>query len=263
MHRFLVLLGLLFTVQGVVLQAYAQDLIDMYQSARLEAQAAEMARTHGMQLEPLAVERIPAPHDSLFVTEQEPVAVVEAKSVEEPPNPYAGAEWRIVRRLMRGGFEREFANIRWAYMGSSEWSPLDTTMTRELRARLQARFGNPTRTILEVMRDEGQRIDEYLQFEYWFVLNDSIPVIAMDAAGPFDRGLVIASDERYRRQLSDIRSALGAELLKEAEPAVYSDYYYDSEQRTWYLTGFDGRRYYTQRVTQPDFARFRQSLADQ
>jgi hypothetical protein len=263
MHRFLILLGLLLAVHGGVVQVQAQDLIEMYQTAHLEAQAAEMARTFGMRLEPLAPERVPAPHDSLFVTEQAHVEMVAAVEEVEEVNPFADAEWRVIRRFRRGSFERDFADTRWAYLGSAELSPLDTTMTRELRAHLQAKFGRPTRTIIELMGDKGRRIDEYLQFEYWFVVNDSIPVLAMDTAGPFDRGLVLASDDHYRPMLDDLRAALGALLMKEEKPDVYSDYYYDPEQRTWYLTGYDGRRYYTQRVTQPDFTRLNSSLADQ
>lgn len=261
-YRILILTGLLLVIHGLIAQVRAQDLIEMYQTARLEAQAAEIARTAGMRLPPLAPERVPAPHDSLFKTE-EPVQVVEKAEAVEEVNPFADAEWDVVRKFQRGSFERKFEDTRWAYLGSAALNPIDTTMTHELRARLQAAFGRPTRTVSELMRDKGQRIDEYLQFEYWFVVNDSIPVLAMDTAGPFDRSLVLATDDRFRSSLEDLRSALGAVLLEQDESAVYSDYYFHPEERSWYLTGYDGRKYYTQRVAQPEFTRLNSSLAEQ
>ncbi len=262
MYRLLIVLGLLFVARALVGSVHAQDLIDMYQSARLEAQAAELARTYGMRLEPLDPVRLPAPHDSLFAAE-EPVKEVKVVEQVQEVNPFVDAEWDVVRRFQRGSFERKYRDARWAYLGSATVSPLDTTMTSELRARMQAVFGRPTRTVSELMRDKGHRIDEFLQFEYWFVVNDSIPVLAMDTAGPFDRGLVLATDDRYRASLQDLRAALGEILLEKGESAVYSDYYYNQEQRSWYLTGYDGRKYFTQKVAQPEFTRLNSSLADQ
>lgn len=168
-----------------------------------------------------------------------------------PKAPFVLEHWRVVRRAQLPWFQRRFGQDGWAYLGSNSWTPLDTMRTLELRARLQAHFGDPTRTLVEMDRYQQRPRDEYIQFEYWLVLNDSIPFRIMDVNGPFERGVVVASAPRYREQLWQIRQALLGRLIAEPRQAPFVDYYYQRETNTWYLTGFDGQQFFLEPIRRP------------
>jgi hypothetical protein len=124
--------------------------------------------------------------------------------------------------------------------------------TRRLRARLQGHYGDPTRTVVDADTLEGRPASEYVQFEYWFVANDSIPLKVVDPGGPFDRGLVFSAPARYRERLAELRADFFAPLIAARLRAPYVDYYYDTASGTWYRTGFDGRRFFTEPVDRSD-----------
>jgi len=170
--------------------------------------------------------------------------------------------WRVVRRFEQRWFLRRFGQDGWAYLGSNSWTPLDTLRTPELRARLQAHFGDPTRTLAEVDLYQQRPRDEYIQFEYWLVLNDSIPFRIMDVNGPFERGIVVASASRYRDQLWTIRQALLGRLITDPRRAPFVDYYYQRETDTWYLTGFDGQAFFLEPIRRPLMIPGRPRLSD-
>lgn len=181
---------------------------------------------------------------------------------EEPAPAFVLESWRVVRRFEQRWFQRRFGQEGWAYLGSNSWTPLDTLRTSELRARLQAHFGDPTRTLAEVDLVQQRPRDEYIQFEYWLVLNDSIPFRIMDVNGPFERGLVVASAPRYRDQLWEIRQALLGRLIADPRQAPFVDYYYQRETDTWYLTGFDGQRFFLEPVRRLHWIPGRPRLSD-
>ena len=62
---------------------------------------------------------------------------------------------------------------------------VDQLPTSEIRSRLQAVFGDPTVTLDDFIGMENVRPGNSVQFEYWFVVNDSIPMIVLDIDGPF------------------------------------------------------------------------------
>ena len=171
--------------------------------------------------------------------------------------------WRLVKRIERHEYAEQFEGVKWAYMGNNYITPIDTTHTRILRAYLQGRFGSPTRTLVELDFSRNLRREEYIQFEYWFVLNDSIPMIVMDANGPFDRGVVVACDHRYRNILYNLRQSFLGALMRKEEPAPYVDYYFNYPARRWYRTGYDGQEFFTDPIGQPNLARGRPQLAPQ
>jgi hypothetical protein len=173
-----------------------------------------------------------------------PAPASTAASPEETTFPIHHA--RSLRKLERGWFEQEFADTRWSFLGAGRYfSPYDTTMTRDLRGRLQAVFGNPTQTLGDV--DLREPRDQYVQFEYWIVVNDSIPVKVTDANGALDRGLIVSTSAEYRGQLRELRKQLLSPIMS-VEPAPYVDYYFESETRRWYRTGYDGEGYFLDRV---------------
>ncbi len=167
-------------------------------------------------------------------------------------------------RLQRVWYQQEYGSTLWAFLGSNELTPLDTTWTRDLRARLEARFGMPTQTLADLKTTQNLRREEYIQFEYWFVLNDSIPLMVMDVNGPFERGVVVATDHRYRETLFELRQAFLMQLMEGDLRKPYLDYYYHYDAQAWYRTGYDGRRYFTQRIARPNLERGRppQPIAD-
>lgn len=165
---------------------------------------------------------------------------------------------RPVRRQDRTAFRERFAETNWAFLGTSPRPTFfDTTRTPELRARLQAQFGAPTQTLEDIRpgSSSSQSPDSTwagrAQFEYWFVVNDSIPVRVTDARGPRDRGLIVTTDRRLRDRLKALRRTLLAPL-QQSVPALYVDYYYDPRVDRWYRTGYDGQTYFLDEIAPAD-----------
>src|SRR5690606_26124355 len=116
--------------------------------------------------------------------------------------------------------------------------------------RLQTRFGAPTRTLADLDID-GLRADDHIQFEYRFVVNDTLPLVVLDTGGPFERGVVVASDSRYRDHLFALRQALLDALHLASGPAPYADYFFNAREQAWYRTGYDGTGYFARRISRP------------
>ncbi len=183
----------------------------------------------------------------------EPYAPLDSAEAAAPPAAPPAPAFEIRRvervpRLVRPWFRKAFGDTRWAFLGrTSDLTPLDTTHTRALRARLQAHFGDPSQTMAD--GDPHAPRDDYTQFEYWFVVNGTVPVVVTDVAGPYDRGLVVATDRRYRADLRALRQALLGVLVDEPRRAPYVDYYYDDTADAWHRAGFDGTDFFVERVS--------------
>jgi len=214
-------------------------LVERYQQARLRMLAERMQGNDQGRVSPAPTVRMTTASDSLHPSLDPQVA-----PPEEPT--FSIHHARSLRKLERGWFKQEFADTRWSFLGAGRYfSPFDTTMTRDLRGRLQTVFGNPTQTLGDF--DLRKPLDEYVQFEYWLVVNDSIPVKVTDANGALDRGLIVSTPAEYRGQLRELRNQLLSPIM-DAEPAPYVDYYFESETRRWYRTGYDGESYFLDRV---------------
>jgi len=174
---------------------------------------------------------------------------------------------RRVRDLERSWFRERYREVEWSFLGTgTRLTFTDTIRTRDLRARLQARFGEPTRTLAEIYSNEWVRAPDSarkdpIQFEYWFVVNDSIPVRVSDVSGPGERGGIVSTDRRYRADLPDLRTALLRPLRRE-ERAPYVDYYYEPEVRRWYRVGYDGRSFFRERISRFDIVPDRRPEVD-
>lgn len=160
--------------------------------------------------------------------------------------------WNVVGRLRAPLHKPQFSTTKWAFTGSNSRSTLDTMKTADLRARLQFQFGSPTITLAEVGYPDSLARDEVIEFEYWFVLNDSVNVIVMDVNGPWDRGIVLAADMRFRSELQAIKHSFLGQLLRESSRKPFTDYYFNYDQQMWYLTGYDGARFFDVRIQRPD-----------
>ncbi len=227
------------------------DLATAYRSARFQAEARRIFDQYGLWARPRNADHLPYVGDTLLAWIDRYIVRPEEPAPEPELPPIEITSVTLVPRLQRGWFEEEFKKTKWAYLGSAgRFTPLDTMRTHRLRALLEAKHGPPSVTLSELDLSKDLKPDDYIQFEYYFVLNDSIPLIVTDPNGPFDRGLVVASDRAYRARLFDLRQAfLGAILLEEATP--YVDYFYRYSDRSWYLVGFDGRRFFRERIRRP------------
>ena len=173
------------------------SLIERYQRARHRA----LARRHLRQEGHLPVHHPPA---------QLPTSSIQADSAEPEPS-FPLHDVRPVWRLERDWFQEKFADTEWAFLGkASHHAFLDTARTLDLWTRLQTAFGDPTRTPADAPLETPP--DNQTRFEYWFVVNDSIPVQVTDVRGPRDRGLVVAVERSYRSQLRALRDTLLAPL---------------------------------------------------
>lgn len=231
--------------------AAAQSLIEMYQTARFSVQSQEILSASGGRAVPLPTSPLPHVSDSMRAQMARFFPNEEAEP-EQPEPSLAISEWRLIPKLGRGWFEKNFGETGWSFLGNEGLTRIDTTFTREIRARLEAAFGSPTQTMPDVGIEDERPIGDYIQFEYWFVLNDTIAMRVMDVNGPLERGVVVATERKYRRLIPEMRDELTVRLMDEAGRSPYADYYYLPEQRMWFVTGFDGRRYFLKRISKPN-----------
>ena len=253
-----VLLGCLAAPMDVLGQTSAEPsegsrLIEQYRLARILKQAARTAGPVGAHMALLPPQRLPLQTDGLQERLQALYASRSAAAEPVPDEPrFEVTNWRMVKKLEREWFAKQHAETPWAYLGSNFWTPIDTTQTSRWRAILEATFGAPTKTLAELDFSREIRLDEYIQFEYWFVLNDSIPLRVMDVNGPFERGLVVSTDQQYRDLLYDIRQAFLLDLATSAPLKPYVDYYYHTALGAWYRAGYDGARFYLKAIPRPN-----------
>lgn len=230
--------------------AQTPGLAEYYRSIWFQERAERLLTERGMRVTPFHADHLYSESDSLRWRH-------DRKAEADARADAAAARFRMqslqaVRRIERPVYEDQFVRIPWAFYGSNDGHPVDTTSTRELRARLEAEYGSPTRTIVDLYDHNRRRVEDYLQFEYWFVLNDSIPLVVMDVGGPLDRGLVFASHAVYREILPDLKRMFGRHVTTLSEKAPYVDYFFNQLDRNWYLAGYDGNRYVLRRIRQPD-----------
>ena len=188
-----------------------------------------------------------------------PLAVKPPPNTTAPPPPPVLGEvvWEKVRPDSQEVFLDRFREVLWTNEGMV-YTPLDTTATPELRARLNDRFGPPTRTAVArgVKGFEGS-LD--VQFEYWFVVNDTLPFVVLDKDGPFGRGLVLAGDYEHEAVLGQVKDSLTEKLMARDRLMPYVDYYRHREREQWYRVGYDGESYFVVAIDRPRWARRRAS----
>lgn len=167
----------------------------------------------------------------------------------------ATARWRKVEPGAQQSFVEQYREAYWqaAAMGAGTVA-IDTVATPALRGRLQAVFGDPTRNA-DAQERHGYGGSEFVQFEYWFVVNDSIPVLALDVDGPFGRGLLVAGMESQSGLLPTLKADLSRRLLAAPGPDPFVDYYHAYDRRRWYRTGFNGAERFTVEVRPPRWSR--------
>ncbi len=244
---------------GMAGAARAQDmtsseLLKRYMQARTAWLAERDAPGGARKLTVRPPERIDIPGDTLRAwlanLEHERLMAI----LPEPVETFSIQSWEKIGHLRRAAHQAAFDSTAWAFTGSNSRSPVDTMRTADLRSRLQTVFGPPTVTLAESADPETLRREQVIEFEYWFLLNDGVRVVVLDVNGPWDRGLVLAADQRYRSELPAIKEQLLEQLLPAADRTAFTDYYYNVDQRAWYLTGFDGASFFDRRILRPDLS---------
>jgi hypothetical protein len=248
---------LVLMVMGVLaIPSQGQDLVERYRRARFRVMTQEFLARKGLEATPHTLEHIPSRADTVQQWLNQLSRNARIAAWNRRQKVFEIEEWRLVRRFERAWFHNKFDQTLWAYLGTEALLPLDTTYTRALRAQLEAYFGPPTQTITDLVNsgEHSEARDRFVQFEYWFVVNDSIPMVVMDVNGPLERGLIVSTDQRYRDILLAVREAFMKEFLKSSQRAPYVDYFYDARTMAWFYTGYDGSSFFMEPIGQPNLA---------
>lgn len=249
-------LCMIITLCAWGIQAHAQSqritwdqLGSMYSEARFQLVYQAYIESNQEYVPPLGPARFSLVSDSLLTWIRSTMGLKDA-----PPKSFEGEihTWTLISPENRTDWLTTFGDIQWSYLGNNFFTAMDTVVTPKIRARLQAYFGIPTQTAVESKQGDPTPADDNSQFEYWFVVNDSIPMMVMDVLGPFDRGIIVATHHQFRSLLYRMRQSLLAAVMRDAEPVQYIDYYYHLLTRQWYLTGYDGTDYFAHRIRTPD-----------
>jgi hypothetical protein len=242
--------------------AVGQELVLRFRQARIRRVALDLSARYGMRLEVAPVQHLPVPSDFVDSWLESRRPVPEEAWAEKLPAPasFVIDSVRVFSRLERVVFSGQYREARWAFMQGRRLTAIDTTRTGDIRARMQAAFGSPTHTLAEMDSVVGRPTEEIVQFEYWMVVNDSIPVMILDVNGPLGRGVVVAIDARWRDELDAVRYGLLQPLFNNPRRAPYVDYFYQVDDAAWYATGFDGATSFLRRIEAPNLAMGRPEL---
>lgn len=250
MIRALLFAGLLLGVSPTT--GTAQDLVSRLRATRYLAAAHAFIYQQGEKRPVLPLQRLPRADSIYRAIWNVPFGEVELDlgdplSVGELRNVHV----RFIPPEARIPYHTLFMLVPWSFLGNERIQQIDTTQTWRLRSALQAAYGPPTRTVTD-LAGMSLSFDNAFQFEYWFIINDTIPVYVSDTAGPYDRGLLFAVPAPYRDRTLDLRDALLGPLLESGILAPFADYFFEPETRRWYLTEFTGRRIRVRGISSPD-----------
>lgn len=162
-------------------------------------------------------------------------------------------EIRAVPKSERAQFQARFGSIAWSGQGLYNPTTIDRVPTLELRARLQAVYGDPTQRIEDLL-GPNFRPGKAIQFEYWFIVDGEIPLMILDLDGPFENGLVYVGASRYVDLMPEIKRTLTRELMgEEVELATFRDYFFSPERDQWYDVSYDGSEFLRNPISRPQF----------
>lgn len=177
----------------------------------------------------------------LFITASSALA-----QFEEP-------EIRAISHSERTEFQDKFRAIAWTGQGLYNPTTIDRLPTIELRARMQAAFGSPTQTIEDLIHNNF-RPGKAIQFEYWFIVDDEIPMMILDLDGPFENGLVYVGASQYVDMMPQIKRTLTRKLMdSDLEMETFSDYFYSPEREQWYRVEYKDGEFSRTPIDRPSF----------
>lgn len=148
-------------------------------------------------------------------------------------------------------FQNRFNDIKWTGQGLYGSTAIDNIKTNELRARLQAVFGDPTQKLEDLINQKNFRPGKAIEFEYWFTVNDSIPMMILDVDGPFGTGLVYGGASRYVDLMPQIKRTLSRKLMGVESLAPFQDYFYSPEREQWFNVTFQNGEHNVDEIESP------------
>jgi len=167
---------------------------------------------------------------------------------------FADPEIRKVEKSERAQFQHRFAEINWTGQGLYNPTTIDRIPTIELRSRLQAVFGNPTQTIADLIVMNNFRPGKAIQFEYWFIIDNEMPMMILDLDGPFADGLVYVGASRFIDRMPQVKRTLNRMLMgDDGDPVEFSDYFFSPERDQWYLVQYKDGEFKREMINRPSF----------
>lgn len=165
---------------------------------------------------------------------------------------FSEPEFEKMTKDQWGLFMNKFDDVKLTGQGLYDKMEIDGLETSEVRARLEALYGEPTKTIEDLIGGEKFRPGEAIQFEYWFTVDDSIPLMVLDVDGPFGEGLVYGGASRYIDLMPQIKRTFSQKLMEVENPAEYSDYFYSPEREQWFLVTYENGTHSTREIESPE-----------
>jgi len=156
-----------------------------------------------------------------------------------------------VTHSKRAWFNHKFKDIKWTGQGLYGKTKLDDRQTNELRARLQTAFGDPTQTLEDLIDEDNFRPGKAIEFEYWFTVDDSIPMMVLDVDGPFGRGLVFGGASKYIDLMPQIKRTFSKKLMSQDSLDNYQDYFYSPERKQWFNVMYRNGKYKNEKIDSP------------
>jgi len=164
---------------------------------------------------------------------------------------FEAPEFEKVKKENRAEFMEFMKDIKLTGRGLYENTELDDRQTNEIRARLQAAFGDPTQKLEDLINQEDFRLGKAIQFEYWFTVNDSIPMMVLDWNGPFGSGLTYAGASKYIDLMPQIKRTFAKKLMSVDSLGNYQDYFYSPENEQWYIVKRENGNFKTLKIESP------------
>ncbi|MDA1027856.1 MAG: hypothetical protein O3B41_02220 [Bacteroidetes bacterium] len=249
---FLLMCGLFGTATSFAQSQSTSDLLTYYTHARTRQIATEFAQEGKLKLEFKPLEFLDTRSFQIHSRLEEMNWNALLASLPEPLETFGVRSVRLISNLESVAYDQLFVEVDWSFVGSSSRSPADTLKTADIRGRLEYHFGPPTRTLAEMKDPEDKRREDIILFEYWFLVNGDIPVIILDVNGPWDRGIVLAAEMKYRLRLDHIKKEIMGQLIARPDRKPFVDYFFNFDQRQWYVTGFDGATFFDKRIERPN-----------
>lgn len=165
---------------------------------------------------------------------------------------FSEPEFEKVSEDQRSWFQNKFENVKWTGQGLYDETNLDDRQTNEIRARLQSVYGDPTQTLEDLIDQENFRPGMAIQFEYWFTVDDSIPMMVLDVDGPFSSGLVFGGASKYIDLMPQIKRTFAQKLMETESLDSYQDYFYSPERQQWFNVVYKDGQYKTTEIESPD-----------
>lgn len=169
---------------------------------------------------------------------------------------FAVSTFKKVENSEAKQFDQRFDGMFWTSQGfNRQNSVLDRLPTTELRARLQAAFGDPTKTVKDLINEKkfGRSEGATIQFEYRFVVNDSIPMMLLDINGPFGQGLVWVGGNKWVDRMAQIKRDMTNTLIAVKEFGDFQDYFYSPEKEQWYSVTLTEGEFKTKELSRNPF----------